>query len=87
MKHNKTRPLPFFIRIPGISEKLAAWLKVVVFATLALAYLFWNLDVIPDIAGPIVGRVDDAIILLVSAWAIRGAIKTILKEKEYFMGK
>lgn len=66
--------------------KTWAWIKAIIFLTLALSYTFWALDFLPDlVAGP-VGYVDDAIVWLLAAFAIRGAINTILDKKASFLG-
>jgi uncharacterized membrane protein YkvA (DUF1232 family) len=80
------RSLPVFALIPGFNTKLGAYVKAAVFATLALSYFFWSFDVIPDVLGPVVGYVDDAIVFLFAAYAIRGAINTILDKRSAFLG-
>jgi uncharacterized membrane protein YkvA (DUF1232 family) len=70
-----------------LANKMAAWLKAAVFGGLALAYIFWALDVVPDALGPVVGRVDDTIVFLIAAWGIKGAINTILDKKDAFLGR
>ena len=71
--------------ITDTRSKFWAWIKATIFITLALMYIFWAADFIPDFVGPGVGFVDDAIIFLLAAWAIRGAINTILSKKNTFL--
>ena len=51
--------------------------KAAFFFILAMSYLFWTVDIIPD-KFPVIGFVDDAILLLVAAWVIRGNFREIL---------
>ena len=44
-----------------------------------LAYLTWTFDFIPDGAVPVIGYLDDAMLLMAAAWFIRDDIKEILK--------
>lgn len=71
--------------VTDTKSKLWSWIKVIIFAGLALLYTFWAFDIVPDtIAGP-VGYLDDAFIWLFAAWAIRGAIMTIMEKKGAFL--
>lgn len=82
----KKTPITLWINlITNTKSKLWAWIKVIVFGGLALLYMFWALDIIPDTIGGPVGYIDDAIIWLFAAWAIRGAIKTIWEKKGDFI--
>jgi uncharacterized membrane protein YkvA (DUF1232 family) len=67
-------------------SKIFAWIKAIIFIVIGLTYIFWTFDVIPD-AIPVVGWIDDAIIFLLAAWAIRGAINTIMDKRATFLGK
>lgn len=85
MAKKSDRGLPVFAVIPGFNSKLAAYFKAAIFMTIALSYLFWSVDVIPDALGPVVGFLDDAIVFFFAAWSIRGAINTILDNRTTFL--
>ena len=86
MAKGKTAITIWLNLVTNTKSKLWAWIKVAVFGGLALMYTFWALDIIPDTIGGPVGYIDDAIIWLFAAWAIRGAIKTIMEKRIAFLG-
>ena len=53
-------------------KKLYNYAKAALFFTLALMYVFWSVDIIPDFAGPIIGFADDAIVLVLVTWLTFG---------------
>ena len=54
-------------------------LKALIFLSLGLTYLFWSFDVLHDTLLPVIGWTDDAIVLLIVAWVIRGDLRNIVK--------
>lgn len=69
---------------PVFGRKMWAWIKVVIFGSLTFMYLVWAFDVIPEAAVPIVGWFDDALVLFVAAYFIRGAFRTIMDQGKVF---
>lgn len=70
--------------MPFFGRKMIAWVKAVIFGALALMYVVWAFDVIPEAVVGVVGWVDDAIVLFVAAYFIRGAYRTITDQAKVF---
>ena len=82
MKKNKPFDLIGIITKHGKKRSkwniVSAFLIAGVFLTAFLAYLFWGFDILPDHTTPVVGYLDDAILLFIGAYIIRGHLNTII---------